>query len=267
MEFMFRYATSVYGEEQLIGASWDLIWWFAGAAAIYIAVDLVFRLLFVRKSKPAAPDDGARVLRHKLIDRVYHWTMAACVLTVAFTAFAPILDWKFEWVTAHWIAGALLSLLVMIHIVRAVVFQDRWAMMITPADVAASLDGVRKTFGKLSGAARKPGKYTLMQKAYHLGVGGLLLAMIVTGLTMFAKIDTTFWQRNPYILATETWGYVYAAHGLCAMAVLAIVAIHIYLGVRPDKWFVNRSMFTGRMAKRDYLAHHDPARWSPDQSA
>jgi hypothetical protein len=34
----FRYATSVYGQSVLVGASWDLIWWFVGAGAAFIVV-------------------------------------------------------------------------------------------------------------------------------------------------------------------------------------------------------------------------------------
>ena len=35
---LFRYATSVYGQTVLVGASWDLIWWFVGAGAAFIVV-------------------------------------------------------------------------------------------------------------------------------------------------------------------------------------------------------------------------------------
>ena len=35
---LFRYATSVYGQTLLVGASWDLIWWFVGAGVAFIAV-------------------------------------------------------------------------------------------------------------------------------------------------------------------------------------------------------------------------------------
>ena len=40
---LFRYATSVYGQDQLLGANWDLIWWFGGAASAYIVVDALCR--------------------------------------------------------------------------------------------------------------------------------------------------------------------------------------------------------------------------------
>ena len=35
---MFRYATSVYGQDTLVGASWDLIWWFVGAGVAFIVL-------------------------------------------------------------------------------------------------------------------------------------------------------------------------------------------------------------------------------------
>ncbi len=42
---LFRYATSVYGQNVLVGASWDLIWWFVGAGAAFIAVHAVVKAL------------------------------------------------------------------------------------------------------------------------------------------------------------------------------------------------------------------------------
>jgi hypothetical protein len=42
---LFRYATSVYGQSVLVGASWDLIWWFVGAGAAFIAVHAAVKAL------------------------------------------------------------------------------------------------------------------------------------------------------------------------------------------------------------------------------
>src|SRR5437764_195741 len=57
----------------------------------------------------SAPPD--RVQRHLLADRIYHWVMAASVLVLMGTAFLPIAGWKFEWVSLHWMTGAVLTLL------------------------------------------------------------------------------------------------------------------------------------------------------------
>jgi hypothetical protein len=42
---LFRYASSVYGQTVLVGASWDLIWWFAGAGVAFIAVHATVKAL------------------------------------------------------------------------------------------------------------------------------------------------------------------------------------------------------------------------------
>jgi hypothetical protein len=45
MEF-FRYSQSVYGgSDQLIGASWDLLPWFVGAAVAFIVVHAILNAL------------------------------------------------------------------------------------------------------------------------------------------------------------------------------------------------------------------------------
>jgi hypothetical protein len=42
---LFRYATSVYGQSVLVGASWDLIWWFVGAGAVLIVAHAAVKMI------------------------------------------------------------------------------------------------------------------------------------------------------------------------------------------------------------------------------
>src|ERR1051325_11218795 len=116
---------------------------------------------------PASITSG-RVQRHKFIDRVYHWLMAAAMLILLVTAFLPILGIKFEWVGSHWVTGLVLTVIVLFHIVRATIWQNFWAMMIDSSDL-------KDPFGK-------PGKYNLAQKLYHLAISVFILAVIATGL-------------------------------------------------------------------------------------
>ena len=83
-------------------------------------------------SAQAVPE---RVRRHRLVDRLYHWAMAACVLTLMATAFLPIIGIKFEWLTIHWTTGLVLTALVLFHIVRATIWQHLSRMMIDLADI------------------------------------------------------------------------------------------------------------------------------------
>lgn len=48
---LFRYARSPYGQEVVVGASWDLLWWLVGAAAAFIVAHAVY--------KAVAADQGA----------------------------------------------------------------------------------------------------------------------------------------------------------------------------------------------------------------
>jgi hypothetical protein len=38
---VFRYTRSVYGQEQLVGASWDLLPWFVAAALVFIILHAI----------------------------------------------------------------------------------------------------------------------------------------------------------------------------------------------------------------------------------
>ena len=102
------------------------------------------------------PTPADRIERHKLIDRAYHWLMAAAMLILLLTAFLPILGLKFEWVGIHWVTGLVLTVIVLIHIIRACFWQNFWAMVPDGEDLRAPF--------------AKPGKYSVAQKLYHLAV-------------------------------------------------------------------------------------------------
>ena len=80
---------------------------------------------------------GGRVERHKLVDRIYHWVMAVSILTLMATAFLPILGWKFEWLTIHWITGLVLTVAVVFHIIRSLFFQKLMNMVPDGKDIAS----------------------------------------------------------------------------------------------------------------------------------
>jgi formate dehydrogenase subunit gamma len=218
----------------------------------------------VSDDSPPSPAASGRVIRHRWLDRLYHWLMAACVLTLLGTAFLPIVEIKFDWVDAHWIAGVVLGGLVLIHIIRAVAWLDFWAMMIGPRDVADAWSAMRGVLGA-SPSPPLPGKYPVPQKLYHALIAVSVLALLVTGALMMVRIDTPFWVRNPYWLAPGTWGIVYVVHGFAALVVLSLVMVHIYFGLRPEKLWITRSMIAGWITHAEYAAHHDPARWKLDK--
>ena len=193
--------------------------------------------------------------------------MAASVLTLLGTAFLPIVGWKFPWVNAHWIAGVVLTGLVVVHIIRAVVWLDLSAMMIWPRDILDAWAALRYELRASASPPPLPGKYSLLQRIYHVLIAVAVLATVATGLMMMVKIDTPFWLRNPYWLSQDTWGIIYIVHDLAAMVLLALIMIHVYLGLRPEKLWLSRSMIFGWITGAKYRAHYDPARWNVEQGA
>jgi cytochrome b subunit of formate dehydrogenase len=209
---------------------------------------------------------GERVRRHHLVDRIYHWAMAACVLTLLATAFLPIIGYKFEWLGLHWTTGVALTLLVAVHIVRATIWQDFWAMVIDFTDIRNGWRLVTRAVGGKGPPPGRPGKYNGLQKLYHAGIAVLVLAVIATGALMLLKIDTPLWRRDPYRLSNDEWGVVYAMHGFAAMGLITLLMIHIYFALRPDEWRLTRSMFRGWITRAEYDEHHDKRRWTADQA-
>ena len=211
------------------------------------------------KPQPAA-GQAERVIRHTALDRLYHWLMASCVLILMTTAFLPILGIKFEWLDIHWITGVVLAALIVIHIIRALVFQDWRNMWIGLQDLREMGRDLARLFGSRI-APPKPGKYDASQKLYHLGVAVVVLSVVCSGLLMLLKIDTPLWRRDPYLFSADTWGVIYVIHGMAAMTIVAIVIIHLYFTLMPNSWYMLRAMVRGWISREEYTKHYDATRW------
>ena len=192
--------------------------------------------------------------------------MAASVLVLLFTAFAPILGWKFPWVAPHWIAGLVLTVVVIYHIVRASLFQGLGSMWFTWSDAANAWRGARQVLRMAGAPPDKPGKYPLLQRLYHWGVAAAVLAVLASGLLMMVKVDTPFYERNPYWLEARTWAMIYVVHGLAALSILSLIIVHIYFAIRPEKLWITRSMIRGWITRGELLEHHDPEKWDPEEA-
>jgi cytochrome b subunit of formate dehydrogenase len=110
-------------------------------------------------------------------------------------------------------------------------------------------------------APRKLGKYSIAQKLIHHAFTAVVLTTLVTGTLMLLRIDTPWWQRNPYLLADSTWGIVYVLHGLAALLLVTMVMMHVYFALRPEKWLYTRAMLRGWITRQEFDEHHDPQRW------
>lgn len=206
---------------------------------------------------------AGRITRHRLVDRLFHWSMAISIIILLVTAFFPILGYRIPgWLTIHWVAGVVLSVLVAFHIVRAVFWQGIGTMMVGPRDLVAAWRSLRAGLGARI-PVPKQGKYSMAQKLYHLGVIAVIGLLIITGLLMLAKIDTPLWRRQAvdFLLTPGQWGMVYVIHGIAAMATITLIILHVYFAIRPEKLFFTRSMIVGWITRDEYRRTFDSDRW------
>ena len=268
---LIQWATSPWGQQVPTHISWTLLWVSAIAGLAFLIVHALYVSIWAKKTAHAESPSGLspaavaqipeRVPRHNLSARLFHAIMALSMLALLFTAFLPKVGVQFAWVTYHWIAGIVLSISVLYHIFDAFWFQDFWSIWPDKIDMVDAGNRVKRALGQTAPAPRKFAKYPLENKLYHLAVMLAGLSAIVTGLFMMKRVRTPFFERNPYLFGDMTWGWMYVLHGLAGVGFVALVTTHIYMAIRPEKFFITKSMFLGWMSRDNYLAHHDPRRW------
>jgi cytochrome b subunit of formate dehydrogenase len=267
------WATDPWGKHVPIHAAWDLI----GAAVIAALAFMIVHALYVAlvagpkvfkknelpKSMEAAIPE--RVQRHSLAARLFHWVMAAAMFTLLFTAFLPKVGVQFNWVLYHWIAGVVLTISIVFHIFHSF-FMDPWSIWPDRIDIRDAMRRSLRFMGKPAPPPERFAKYPLENKFYHMVIVLSGLAATVTGLFMMKRIQTGIFTRNPYLFSDMTWGLMYVLHGLAGIGLIALVMMHVYMGIRPEKLPITKSMIFGWMSRDFYLEEHDPERWVVKQS-
>ena len=122
---IFQWAQNPWGQEILVRISWDLLYLAIAGGLAFVIGHFLYR--FKNPPKPAeAGDAGAagkdipeKVVRHSLAARLFHWVMAITMITLLVTAFFPIMGIQFNWVPIHWMAGVVLTLAIIFHIIHA----------------------------------------------------------------------------------------------------------------------------------------------------
>jgi formate dehydrogenase subunit gamma len=182
-----------------------------------------------------------QLLRHAGVDRWFHWLTALAMTVLLLTSLLPVLGITFAWYSLHWMAGLLLTLIILLHIIRALFWQRPGTMLLSTADFSA----------------RGAGKYTLAQKLMHLGWALAVLVAIVTGLVLLKKAGVPFMTRNPYAFSLRTWGVLTLLHDLAALVAVFLVLVHVYFAILPEKRGYLRAMIAGRISRDELRAEHD----------
>ncbi len=266
MDFLER-AIDPWGQDVPIHIAWFLIQVAAVAGLLFVIVHAIYVRYFAKAADVAASPElmariPERVPRHSLASRLYHWIMAACMFTLLFTAFLPKLDVQFDWVTIHWSAGAVLTVAVVYHIIQASLWQDFWSIWPDKADLRDAWRRTLRFLGRQVPPPRRFPKYPLENKLYHGAIIVTGLTAIATGVLMMSRVRTIFFARNPYLFSDLTWGFIYVLHGLAGVGLIALVIVHVYFAIRPEKRAITKSMILGWMDRDFYLKHYDQERWA-----
>lgn len=268
---LLQWGTDPWGQETLVRVGWDVLYLFFWAGIAFIVFHLIYAAVWVPKlaregsgdsgpSTAAAASVPEKIVRHTGVARIFHWIMAGSMLTLLVTGFFPVMGLQFAWLTAHWVSGILLTVSILFHIVHSTFYLDFWSIWIGPRDIGESIKRIRRQLGQKVDVP-KHGKYPLDHKLYHFAVMVAGLVVIGTGAVMMFRIEQPLFARNSYLLADETWGLVYVAHGMLSALFVMLTLTHIYFAVRPDKIWLTKAMITGTVDRDQYLGHHDPARW------
>jgi cytochrome b subunit of formate dehydrogenase len=269
MNWLVQTGLNPWSEEILTHAQWNLVY----AAIAFGAVFMLSHTLYVAFwPKPAGGDTApvnpeaaarvpAKVTRHSFAARAFHWIMAASMLTLLVTSFAPILGWRFDWVQIHWMAGIALTISIIYHIIHASFWLDFWSIWLNKEDVMEATTRFKRAIGGKVSAPRKAAKYPWDNKMYHTAIVLSALAVVPTGLFMMVRVRNPLFARNPYMFSDATWGVMYVLHGLSGIGLVGLTIAHIYFAIRPEKIWITKSMVFGDVSREDFLKHHDPQRW------
>jgi cytochrome b subunit of formate dehydrogenase len=265
---ILEWATSPLGQRVPIHIAWVLIWVALIGGLLFLIVHAIYVRYFAKEKEFAADSPSAeslefpaRIPRHSLTARLFHWIMAAAMFALLFTAFLPRVGIQFNWVTYHWIAGTVLTISILFHIVHASFYLDFWSIWPDRSDLEDAWKRFQRFMGKSTALPRKFAKYPLENKLYHGVVILTGLAVIVTGVFMMFRVRTIIFPRNPYLFTDMTWGMVYVLHGLAGVGFITLTIVHVYFAIRPEKLPITASMIIGSMSREFYLKEHDPKRW------
>ncbi len=168
-------AASPWGQTVPIHIAFSLIWVMGIAGLAFLMGHAIWYQFAVKGHAQAVDVDPAlaakvpdKVQRHSLAARMFHWVMAAAMLTLLFTAFLPRVGYPFAWVEYHWIAGLVLTTSIIYHVIHATFFMDPWSIWPDKIDIEDAQRRLKRAQHQLAPSPRKFAKYPLENKMYHM---------------------------------------------------------------------------------------------------
>ena len=199
------------------------------------------------------PHSSEPVKRHSLAARLFHWIMAASMLTLLFTAFLPKVGVQFDWVKYHWIAGVVLTASILFHIIHATFFMDFWSIWPDKIDIEDATRRYKRATGGQAPPPRRFAKYPLGKQDVP---SGDLLRRAVGDYHRFLHAlphpDSVVRPQPVPLRRHGLGGLTYLLHGLAGVGLIGLIMIHIYFALRPEKLVITKSMVFGTLDAHHY---------------
>jgi hypothetical protein len=87
------------------------------------------------------------------------------MFTLLFTAFLPKAGLQFDWITYHWIAGSVLTVSVLFHVIHASFWLDFRAIWPDKADLAGCIEKSAQVYGPACASAAQIRKVPVREQA------------------------------------------------------------------------------------------------------
>ena len=266
---LIQWAISPWGKSVPIHIAWGLIWvaviagfFFMIVHSLYLIVVKPPKRFAERKAEVSAAAIPERVPRHTLSARLFHWIMAASMITLLITAFLPKVGVQFNWVLYHWIAGVVLTFSILFHIVHSTFFLDFWSIWPDKTDLRDAMNRTRRFFGKDAPLPRQicevsAGEQAVSRRGDAGRAGGDRYRLVhdearADGNLHAESISLQRYDMGPDVRAARAGG----------VGFIALTMVHVYMGVRPEKFPITKSMIFGWMSRDFYLEEHDTGRWA-----
>lgn len=205
------------------------------------------------------------LLRHKLLQRIYHWTNATAVIILFISGWmiyqpADLFSssrhpaYWFRW--HQWGAAILLVTLTFHSIYESFIVRTSNPMAINQNELRRMRQMMENFLG-FSKYYPRSGKYHPAQIFFHWVVAGNILLLILTGMIIWKPMR----EFLPLSLLGLGWKFIFynrILHAFFSASLFSFLIGHIYFALFIKKnWPAAKSIITGKIKLCDYLEEHD----------
>ena len=266
MNFLVQWGINPWGEDTLIHAQWGLVYVAFAFGVGFMLAHTLFVKFWPKPAGPAtAPVNEAAAARVPAAREA----ALACRADVPLDHGGVDADAARHVVRAdpraavrlgqiHWIAGLVLTVSIVYHIIHASFWLDFWSIWLNKEDASEAITRFKRAMGGARRRRARPRNIRGTTRCITRPSCCRRSRPCRPGLFMMNRVETPLFVRNPYLFSDTTWGVMYVLHGLSGIGLVGLTIAHIYFAIRPEKLWITKGMVFGDISRQEFLQHHDP---------